>query len=110
MLDIEREYSKIMKAKVTRFKVDNDVVVLSKVDPLTVWKYKDKLLAGGLFRLHDEKGFSLTDSLRECHKHHIIPCLDEFRRHAAIAGWSHEKIERTISEAQADSQSWATAS
>jgi len=104
-----------MKSKVTQLNVsevfgDHEPIHKVECGALTVWKYKDRLLAANLFALHDEQGFPLSESLRQCRRLNLIPCIDQFRHHATQAGWSKDKIERTILEAQADSLSWATAS
>ena len=71
-------------------------------NPLTIWKWRGQLMVDGLFRMHDEKGFSLTDSLIECKKRNLIPCLDQFRADALKAGWSNDKIDRVIGESSSD--------
>jgi hypothetical protein len=71
--------------------------------PMAVWEHGGKKYCSGLFRMHDEKGFSLTDSLIECQKRGWVPCLLEFRAEALRAGWSREKISGFLQEAAADS-------
>lgn len=73
---------------------------------LVIWRHDVYgKYACGLFRLHDEKGFSLTDSLIECNRRGWKPCLQQFRADALRAGWSREKIEQTVSAALADASS-----
>ena len=103
-----------MKAKVTQLDVsevfgEHEPIHKVECGTLTVWKYKDLLLAANLFALHDQQGFPLSESLRQCKRFNLIPCIDQFRHDASRAGWSKEKIERTIQEAEIDSLSWSTA-
>ncbi len=83
--------------------VNGAVSFQSKDAPLQLWEYKGVIYASKLFRMHDQIGFSLTDSLIECKKRGMVPCLGEFRADALRAGWSVQKIEQVISTSQADS-------
>lgn len=71
-------------------------------NPLRLWDYGGRTLADGLFRMHDEVGFSLTDSLIECRKRGWTPCLDQFRADAIRAGWKRERAQQVIDAAIAD--------
>ena len=71
--------------------------------PLKLWEHGGKVYAAGLFKLMDQEGFSLADSLIECKKRGWYPCLDQFRGDALRAGWSREKIDQVIKSAIADS-------
>lgn len=74
-----------------------------KKSPLILWKYKNHIIADGLFRLHDELGFSLTCSLIECSKYNLTPAIEQFKVDAILAGWSMEKINQTVDHALVDS-------
>lgn len=71
---------------------------------LTVYEFNGQRLAGGLFKMYDERGFPLWASLEQCRKHNLIPCLKEFVCDAMKAGWTREKAERMIEEAKTDSR------
>ncbi len=71
--------------------------------PLRILEYNGVKFCDGLFRMHDERGFSLTDSLIQCKERGLTPCISQFRSDAKSAGWTDDKIERTILEAQRDS-------
>ena len=73
------------------------------IPPLKLWYYNDRTYVSGLFKMHDEQGFSLADSLIQSEKHDLIPCLKDFKVDALRAGWSMDKIDRTIEEALNDS-------
>lgn len=72
-------------------------------NPLKVFEYNGVKFADGLFRMHDEQGFSLGDSLIQCKRLGLTPCLRQFETDARCAGWSEDKIARTLKEAQMDS-------
>jgi len=72
----------------------------SEAVPLVLWFHaRYGVYACGLFRMHDEVGFSLSDSLIECKKRKYRPCLAQFRADAIRAGWGDSQIELTISNA-----------
>lgn len=70
--------------------------------PLRILEYSGVRFCDGLFRMHDEQGFSLTDSLQQCKRLGLVPCIHQFEAEALAAGWSREKVERTIKEAMTD--------
>ncbi len=71
--------------------------------PLVLWRHhRHGAWATGLFRLHDEIGLSLADSLIECKKRGWQPCLGQFRADALKAGWASATIDQMISVAIAD--------
>src|SRR5271170_7393597 len=70
--------------------------------PLKIWSYGGKLYASGLFKMADQEGFSLCDSIVQCRERGIIPCLGDFRAEAIKAGWARDKIDEIIKSALAD--------
>jgi hypothetical protein len=77
---------------------------------LSVWMHpKHGTYASGLFRLHDEQGFSLTDSLVACRERNWKPCVSQFKADALLAGWSREKIEQVVTAATNDAASVSVA-
>lgn len=71
---------------------------------LRVWDHPDHgTFVDGLFKMHDQEGFSLADSLMECRKRGWKPCLRQFVADALAAGWSRERAEREVQNAKADS-------
>lgn len=60
---------------------------------------KGEAIIGGLFQMHDQQGFSLTDSMIQCKKHGMLPGLIDFCIEARKVGWSWELITRTVREA-----------
>jgi hypothetical protein len=70
--------------------------------PLKFWMRDGEVLVSGLFEMLDQEGFPLSASLTQCKKHGFTPCIDDFKARATLAGWSKEKINRTIGEAMAD--------
>lgn len=75
---------------------------------LKLWEYNGTVWASGLFKLHDQVGFSLTDSLIECQRRGWKPCLNDFRAEARRAGWEPERIDRTIESAISDAKAMST--
>ncbi len=59
----------------------------------------------GLFYMHDTEGFALTDSLFQCKKTGLTPCLRQFVADAILAGWTYDKAVRVVREALVDSMS-----
>jgi hypothetical protein len=81
----------------------------AKDDLPRLWEHNGVIFCDGLFRLHDERGFSLTDSLLECKRRGFRPCLMAFQLEAARAGWTREKADKVIADAKADA-GWEDAS
>lgn len=69
---------------------------------LRIWEYNGVRWASGLFRLHDQEGFQLADSLIECKRRGLRPCLLDFHAEALRAGWESDHINRVIESAVAD--------
>lgn len=79
-----------------------------------VWEHPTRgKFAAGLFKMHDTYGFSLTDSLFECRKWNVTPCLLQFIGDALAAGWTRDKAHRVVREALHDAMApvewWAIA-
>lgn len=88
--------------KTITFEIDGEKVLKVDNSPLKIFVYKGQKFASGLFQMHDEQGFSLTDSLQQCKRFGLVPCIHEFEAEALAAGWSREKVDRTIKEAMTD--------
>lgn len=57
----------------------------------------------GLFKLHDQAGFSLTDSLMECAKRQWRPDWHDWYISAHASGWPFDRTRRVVEQAIADS-------
>lgn len=70
--------------------------------PLRIFEYHGQVVCDGLFKLHDQMGFSLSDALIECRRRGWIPAIKQFVLDAMQAGWSERTILSTLREANAD--------
>lgn len=89
----------------TDVSTDAPVVIRTgeKDSPLLLFSYQGRTFATNLFRMHDQEGFSLTDSFVECRKRGWHPCIQQFVADALRAGWPRDRAERIVREAERDS-------
>jgi hypothetical protein len=78
----------------------------SKGNPLRLFTYNGKTYVTGLFAMHNQEGFSLTDSILECKKRGSVPCVQQFYFDAIRAGWTKERARQVVDAAVADAASF----
>lgn len=64
-----------------------------------LFEYRGTTVATNLFRMHDEVGFSLADSISQCVSMGWVPALDQFVDDAFMAGWPMDRARRLVHDA-----------
>lgn len=85
-----------------------DEVHQSSFGPLKLFERNGQTFCDGLYRMHAEMGFPLTDSINECRNRGWIPCVEQFI-HDAVMDWkdvptteAKERARRIVDSAMAD--------